>query len=104
LLHYLPLVTYRYYSPIAGSGPSRKQDARSYPAAFQLTYTTLFGWFAAYLFLRTRSVLPPLAAHVYCNIMGIYLPGTAIRRYPSKRTGERGRFSIAHDYPPSLYV
>ncbi|GFZ43701.1 hypothetical protein JCM24511_01421 [Saitozyma sp. JCM 24511] len=53
--------------------------------AFQLTYTTLFGWFAAYLFLRTRSVLPPLAAHVYCNIMGIYLPGTAIRRYPSKR-------------------
>ncbi|WWD22257.1 hypothetical protein CI109_106748 [Kwoniella shandongensis] len=51
---------------------------------FQLTYTTLFGWFASYLFLRTGSVLPPLTAHIYCNIMGIYLPGSAIRRHPNK--------------------
>ncbi|KAL0244051.1 hypothetical protein I308_105314 [Cryptococcus tetragattii IND107] len=53
---------------------------------FQLTYTTLFGWFASYLYLRTGSVLPPLSAHVYCNVMGMYLPTTAIKRYPRKKT------------------
>ncbi|WVQ80988.1 hypothetical protein IAT38_003095 [Cryptococcus sp. DSM 104549] len=51
----------------------------------QLTYTTLFGWFASYLYLRTGSVLPPLTAHIYCNIMGIYMPGAAIRRHPRKK-------------------
>ncbi|KAL7419955.1 CAAX prenyl protease [Cryptotrichosporon argae] len=50
--------------------------------AFQLTYTTLFGWFASYLFVKTGSVVPPLAAHVFCNTMGIYLPSTAAARHP----------------------
>lgn len=53
---------------------------------FQLTYTTLFGWFASYLYLRTGSILPPLSAHIYCNVMGMYLPTTAIKRYPGKKT------------------
>ncbi|KAK4684851.1 prenyl protein peptidase, partial [Tremellales sp. Uapishka_1] len=53
---------------------------------FQLTYTTLFGWFASYLFVRTGSILPPLASHIFCNLMGIYLPSTAIQRYPSERS------------------
>lgn len=55
---------------------------------FQLTYTTLFGWFASYLFVRTGSILPPLVAHVFCNMMGIYLPNTAIARHPSRRWSE----------------
>lgn len=49
---------------------------------FQLSYTTLFGWYASYLFLRTGSIVPPLLAHGFCNYMGIYLPGHAIRHYP----------------------
>ncbi|WVW81604.1 hypothetical protein I302_103599 [Kwoniella bestiolae CBS 10118] len=52
---------------------------------FQLGYTTLFGWFASYLFLTTGSVIPPLSSHVFCNIMGIYLPSTAIARHPKKK-------------------
>ncbi|AAW46237.2 prenyl-dependent CAAX protease, putative [Cryptococcus deneoformans JEC21] len=52
---------------------------------FQLTYTTLFGWFASYLYLRTGSVLPPLSAHIYCNVMGIYLPTVAVKRYPKRK-------------------
>jgi len=55
---------------------------------FQLGYTTLFGWFAAYLFVRTGSVLPPLVSHVFCNVMGIYLPGTAVARHPEHAPGE----------------
>lgn len=33
-------------------------------------------------------MLPPLTAHIYCNVMGIYLPGSAIRRHPNKAAGE----------------
>lgn len=54
---------------------------------FQLGYTTLFGWFAAYLFVRTGSVLPPLVSHVFCNVMGIYLPSTALARHPEHKLG-----------------
>ena len=54
---------------------------------FQLGYTTLFGWFAAYLFVRTGSVLPPLVPHVFCNVMGIYLPSTALARHPEHKLG-----------------
>lgn len=57
---------------------------------FQLGYTTLFGWFAAYLFVRTGSVLPPLVSHVFCNVMGIYLPSTAVARHPERKLGESG--------------
>jgi prenyl protein peptidase len=49
---------------------------------FQLGYTTLFGWFASYVYLRTGSVIPPLASHIFCNLMGIYLPTTAVARHP----------------------
>ncbi|ETW83755.1 hypothetical protein HETIRDRAFT_240649, partial [Heterobasidion irregulare TC 32-1] len=38
---------------------------------FQFTYTTLFGFHCAFLFLRTNSVFPPIAAHVFCNLMGV---------------------------------
>ncbi|KAF9159378.1 hypothetical protein DFQ26_006603 [Actinomortierella ambigua] len=37
---------------------------------FQLFYTTLFGWFATYAFLRTSNVLGPTLAHAFCNLMG----------------------------------
>ncbi|KAG2444964.1 hypothetical protein HXX76_001699 [Chlamydomonas incerta] len=37
---------------------------------FQFAYTTLFGWLATFLFLRTGHVAAPLAAHVFCNWAG----------------------------------
>ncbi|PIA14749.1 Abi-domain-containing protein [Coemansia reversa NRRL 1564] len=37
----------------------------------QLTYTTVFGWIVAALFLRTRSIAGPIVAHVFCNIQGL---------------------------------
>ncbi|WVF66265.1 hypothetical protein IAT40_001005 [Kwoniella sp. CBS 6097] len=52
---------------------------------FQLSYTTLFGWFASYLYLRTGSVIPPLLSHVFCNIMGIYFPSRSATRTPIRR-------------------
>ncbi|KAG2448480.1 hypothetical protein HYH02_006372 [Chlamydomonas schloesseri] len=38
--------------------------------AFQFAYTTLFGWLATFLFLRTGHLAAPLAAHVFCNWAG----------------------------------
>ncbi|KAG0018596.1 hypothetical protein BGZ81_010166 [Podila clonocystis] len=37
----------------------------------QLGYTTLFGWFATFLFLRTSSLIAPCLCHSFCNIMGL---------------------------------
>lgn len=38
---------------------------------FQFTYTSLFGFFAAFVFLRTGSVWAPILAHAFCNWMGV---------------------------------
>lgn len=39
--------------------------------AVQFTYTTLFGWYAAFLFVRTGSVWPPIFVHAMCNYFGV---------------------------------
>ncbi len=38
---------------------------------FQLCYTTLFGAYATFLFLRTGSLLAVCAVHAFCNCMGL---------------------------------
>ncbi|KAJ1287561.1 hypothetical protein BS78_02G019700 [Paspalum vaginatum] len=37
----------------------------------QLCYTVIFGWYAAFLFIRTGNLLSPMVAHVFCNMMGL---------------------------------
>lgn len=37
---------------------------------FQFTYTSLFGFFAAFVYLRTGSVFAAVTAHTFCNCMG----------------------------------
>lgn len=37
----------------------------------QFAYTSLFGFFAAFLFLRTSSVAACIVAHAFCNVMGL---------------------------------
>lgn len=53
---------------------------------FQFTYTTLFGFHCAYLFVRSGSVLPPLFAHVFCNIMGVPQLQAELRWHPHRKT------------------
>ncbi|KAF8959177.1 hypothetical protein BDZ97DRAFT_1667489 [Flammula alnicola] len=52
---------------------------------FQLAYTTLFGSHASYLFLRTGSILPPITAHIFCNVMGIPEIAWEMQRFPKRR-------------------
>ena len=37
----------------------------------QLCYTSLFGLYSAFLFVRTGHLISPVISHVYCNIMGL---------------------------------
>lgn len=37
---------------------------------FQMIYTTVFGLYTGYLYLRTNSVISCFVLHVYCNLMG----------------------------------
>lgn len=36
----------------------------------QFAYTTLFGWYATFVLIRTGSVWPAVAVHTFCNFMG----------------------------------
>ena len=38
---------------------------------FQLSYTTIFGWYATFLYLRTGSVLAVIVVHSFCNYCGL---------------------------------
>ncbi|KAI0268287.1 hypothetical protein BC834DRAFT_821684, partial [Gloeopeniophorella convolvens] len=52
---------------------------------FQFTYTTLFGLHCSFLFLRSASVIPPIAAHVFCNIMGVPQLQAELRWFPHRQ-------------------
>lgn len=54
-------------------------------AVFQFAYTTLFGWYAAFLFIRTGSVLPPFFAHALCNSLGLPPLAWALQVWPQKK-------------------
>jgi prenyl protein peptidase len=38
---------------------------------FQFTYTTLFGWFAAFIYVRTGSLYSCIVVHSFCNWVGL---------------------------------
>jgi prenyl protein peptidase len=40
-------------------------------SAFQFTYTSLFGFFAAFVYLRTGNLYSVILAHAFCNWMGL---------------------------------
>lgn len=41
------------------------------PLVSQLTYTTLFGFYSAYLFARTGHLVAPYLVHAVCNQLGL---------------------------------
>ncbi|PCH35136.1 Abi-domain-containing protein [Wolfiporia cocos MD-104 SS10] len=51
----------------------------------QLSYTSLFGFHAAFLFLRTGSLLAPITAHMFCNLMGLPQIDAQIAAFPHRR-------------------
>lgn len=58
--------------------------------AFQFIYTSLFGSYAAYAFLRTGSIPAVILSHTFCNSMGI--PDLSFLSATGKR------YSSLHEY------
>ncbi|KAK0646047.1 hypothetical protein B0T16DRAFT_328127, partial [Cercophora newfieldiana] len=55
---------------------------------FQLAYTTLFGAYATFLFIRSGSLLAACAVHTFCNCMGLpKLWGRVRRISPGQHEG-----------------
>ncbi|KAI8069252.1 CAAX protease self-immunity-domain-containing protein [Gongronella butleri] len=52
---------------------------------FQMMYTTLFGWFVAFVFLRTGSIWPCVLSHAFCNAMGFPDVSSVAERPPLQR-------------------
>lgn len=38
---------------------------------FQFTYTTMFGWYATFIYLRTGSLVSVILVHSFCNWCGV---------------------------------
>ncbi|KIX99335.1 uncharacterized protein Z520_04911 [Fonsecaea multimorphosa CBS 102226] len=61
---------------------------------FQFTYTTLFGWFAAFIYMRTGSVYACIVIHSFCNWVGLPRFWGRVRRpedYPLSPVVIRGK-------------
>jgi prenyl protein peptidase len=58
---------------------------------FQFTYTSLFGFFAAFVYLRTGNLWAVIIAHSFCNWMGV--PRL------SGRVGQFSQFTPSHVTP-----
>ncbi|KAL2628753.1 hypothetical protein R1flu_013439 [Riccia fluitans] len=59
----------------------QKNHAKSTAALIvgaQLGYTTIFGWYATFLYLRTGHLIAPIVAHIFCNTMGLPNIGEAM--------------------------
>ncbi|KAI9031856.1 hypothetical protein CLU79DRAFT_730434 [Phycomyces nitens] len=63
-----------------GSNKKALQQAALY-SSFQFTYTTIFGWYSSFVFVRTGNVWSPFLCHAFCNIMGFPdLQGVSYRK------------------------
>jgi prenyl protein peptidase len=62
--------------------------------AFQTTYTTLFGSYASFVYLKQRSVVAVTLCHSFCNAMG--LPDLAFTRPSSTLYKRRASLLTAH--------
>lgn len=54
-----------------------------------LTYTTLFGWVSAFLYVRTGFVVAAILCHAFCNFMGVPQFGDALTGRHRTRTWPR---------------
>ncbi|KAH9469021.1 hypothetical protein Pst134EA_009543 [Puccinia striiformis f. sp. tritici] len=51
----------------------------------QFIYTTIFGWYAAFIYLRTGSVFSATLCHSFCNYMGLPPLLESMEKFPTKR-------------------
>eukprot|EP00808_Paulinella_micropora_P008366 g79518.t1 len=60
--------SHHLFNLVLHMGYSRQQAILN--VVFQLFYTSLFGLYASFIFLRTGHLVAPLVVHMFCNYMG----------------------------------
>ncbi|KAK8179371.1 prenyl protein protease [Phyllosticta citribraziliensis] len=68
---YFGIAHVHHYYEFRLTHPHTGPLAALFRSLFQFTYTSLFGFFAAFVFLRTASLPAAIAAHSFCNWMGL---------------------------------
>ncbi|KAE8212470.1 hypothetical protein CF327_g3897 [Tilletia walkeri] len=63
-------------------------------SCFQFAFTSVFGWYANFLFLRTNSIISAVLCHSFCNMMGFPNPAGAIQRHPRYKTAIVGSYLV----------
>ncbi|CAD6884878.1 unnamed protein product [Tilletia controversa] len=61
---------------------------------FQFAFTSVFGWYANFVFLRTNSIIAPIICHSFCNMMGFPNPVGAIERHPKHKAAIVGSYLV----------
>ena len=51
-----------------------------------MLYTTVFGFYSAFLFLRTGHLAAPVVVHCFCNSMGFPDFAEVVHKPPKERT------------------
>lgn len=72
-------------------------------SVFQLGYTTLFGAYATFVYLRSGSLLAVVGMHMLCNAMGLPRVYGAVKGRGGGRTGEEP-VSVARGWSVAYYV
>lgn len=71
---------------LARGGTRKALNSAIIQSAVQFIYTTIFGWYAAFIHLRTGSVIASTLCHSYCNYMGLPPFLESLNRFPNYRT------------------
>ena len=71
------------------------------PTIIQLTYTTIFGYIAALLFLRTGTLIAPIVSHMICNYA--QLPDISFM-YPAGKSGHSSEYSCMYKHRYTLLL
>lgn len=98
---YFGIAHIHHYYEYKLTNPREKTLPALLRSLFQFTYTTLFGWYATFVFIRTGSLAAVVIAHSFCNWCG--LPRLWGRVEPEADTVTRERITQANKDSGSKY-
>ena len=98
---YFGIAHIHHYYEYKLTNPREKTLPALLRSLFQFAYTTLFGWYATFVFIRTGSLAAVVITHSFCNWCG--LPRLWGRVEPEADTVTRERITKANEDSGSKY-
>lgn len=81
------------------SHPDTPLPPAIFRTVFQFTYTTIFGWYAAFIYLRTGSFYAVFLVHAFCNYMGFPRFWGKVRSFSGPQKSKSRQVSRTKDDP-----